>query len=219
MKNLKITLMAFMALFLTFGFTSCGDNEKDEPTSPTSGTSNVGAEVYISSDLINYFDGNLTLKVGNNTKTVTLKKSEGTKVALTTNYSLYHFTIPTIDVTLTNTATNATATLTYKRNSTAAPSTNINFLEAVSIKITATNATTPESSENIQISSDEGVMASAFENFAKIIAATSNSETRPLTYSANNNITANFDYFIANAKAVAERLENVDPNATDDDDE
>jgi len=220
MKNLKFTLMAFMALFLTFGFTSCGDDDDDPTPTEQSGKSSVGAEILISSDLINYFDGNLTLKVGNETKTVTLKKSEGKKEALTTNYALYRFTVPAIDVTLKEkTATNATATLTYTRNSTAAPTTNINFLQAVAIKITATNATTSDMGNLVQLNGDYKVAASTFETYASMIGANSASQTLPLTYSTTGNITANFDEFINSVKKEAELMEKSDPNATDDDDD
>jgi len=203
MKNLKFTLMAFMALFLTFGFTSCGDDDKDEPTpSEKTGKSNVSAVVLISSDLINYFDGNLTFKVGNDTKTVTLKKGEGTKETLTTNYSLYRYTVTINDVTLSSSnKTDVSGILTFTRNSTEAPTSNFNFLNAAAVRIAATNAKMSDVSLNSAMSATGGIIPSKFESrIVNFVTSQTAMQDGKFLYNAGSDLSADFTTFIQNCK-------------------
>jgi len=206
MKAMKLCLGAFMALFLTFGLASCGDDDDD--TTPRSGKGSVTAEVMISSSLLDYFDGQLTFAVGDKTQTATLKKSAGTKERLTTNYALYRFKVVMSDVALSSNATNVSATLTYKRNSTAGPTDIFDFLDAAAIKFSATNAGCKSTTDQVTLSAPSGNAAESFETvYVPEITTRSYTQSASFIYSASENFTATFDDFISSAERMAEILE------------
>ena len=218
MKTLKFSLMAFMALFFSFGLVGCGgDDDDDDYTKEKTGTSDISAVVMVSSDVINYFDGHLTVNVGGNTKTATLKKSEGTKIELTENHALYRFSVTVKDVQLSSTnATEATATLTYTRNSTAAPTTNFDFMDGTAIEFEATHGIKQGTSARQYVSGFYGVAASVFSVIAESIEETTSTKTDSFLYSTTDHSTANFDELISSAKGMATNMENYDPSVDED---
>jgi len=202
MKNLKITLMAFMALFLGIGLASCGD-DKDEPThTVTTVKTDVTAHVLMTEDLATYFDGKLTITVKGASSDYTLKKSEGTVMKVNGNYNAYLFKVVVEDVELSSDTTIITGKLTYTRNETAAPTVVCDFLDESFVRFTAPNTDIYESGRH-QNSHHGGISVGHFE---KAVSPTlSVNRTAAIVYSPNTNLTIDYSNLVS---AIATSLNN-----------
>jgi len=195
MKNLKISLMAFMALFLGIGLASCGD-DKDEPVTETTIKTDVTANVLMTEDLANYFDGKLTITLNNVSTDYTLKKSDGTVMKVNDNYNAYLFKVVVEDVEIPanqNKYITIKGTLTYTRNETAQPTTKCDFLEQSYLRFTAPKTYVDNNGKD-EASCHIGIDAGTLDRVIKPSAVT---RTTTLTYYPDADGTFNYSDLIS----------------------
>jgi len=219
MKNLKITLMAFMALFLTFGLTSCGDDDDDntDAQSGTSGTAAVLYRMYISNELLRYHDAVITYtdakgKTHKETVTYSSTPTGHQTVSSSNDYKLRIYDVELGAVTLdTKKSKSFKANLTFVRNSTEAPTTGkVTGLFAYYFGVYGVAATGTGTDVSDYIYKENVV----FDSYESIVGQAGGDVTAELTY-AKDHVYFNDMTFLANLKTYIKKLQ----GESDDDDE